>query len=1157
MIRSTALSMIHAVGWLVAGFAVMAGMAAWRLSAGPVPLTLLTPYLGHALDAAAGAAGDLRTAIGDTVMDWGGVRHPLELRALDVRVVARDGHVVATVPEVAIGISLRALALGRLALTRVTVIRPSLRLERTTDGRLTLEIHGPGGAGSPPALPVVVAPEAGGGPGPVAGILDVLGRPPDPQDGRDPLGALTELSVAGAELALVDRVTGASWSAPRVDLSARRGADGTSGQARVELALDGRTAVIEAGGHAAGRAGTGWLRLRDLDPGALAPLVPALASLSGVRSPLSGRLAASFDGDRVRLDDAEFKLDGGAVIVTASGAAVLGARDGGLHLAIRRGGRTATLAATLSGPTATLSLADLEPALFATLAPALEPLAAAAFPVGGTATVALDGDGRPERLTLDLAAGPGNLVPPAALMPEPVPLRGLTLKLTVERPLDPVPERLDIAGLTVDFGGPGVSVEGVVARAGERLTIKGGVKAHAVPAEMLPKLWPPAVGKNARDWITKNIIAGMVDDAWISVDGSAPVADPSDILATTLDGGVDASNLTVSYFKTLPPITGISGHGTSDGRDFILHTTGGRVLDLAVGDARIDISKLDTPQEWIDIDAPLSGSLRSALTVLDTPPLRYAHRVEIDPAKTEGNQTTRLRFYFPLKKGIDIETVEIHADAALHGAAIQGLAGGLDASDGELKLVLDNAGMDVTGTARLEGLPAAVRWRENFPDEADPGTKVSVKAEIGEADFAKRGLRLAPYVGGKVGADIELVVDRRKRTRVTGALDLAPARLALPELEWLKAPGAPGGASFGLEFDRGKPVRVSDITVDAGGLKVAGFADLNPVTGGFARLMLTDLRLGASNVQADLRVRPDGGYDIAVHGASLDARPVFRSPDDPEVKRRRHQERVARRAAPRPPGPRYDLSLQLGRLMTADGGRALTDVLLKLRDDGVGWDTAELNARIAGSTATLSLGYRPEAGKRRLTAATDDAGALLRALDVTDSVRGGRLRLSGLGEPGVPARPVTGQVELEDYRVVGAPLLARILNALSVTGLIELLQGEGLTFSQAAGDVTWGDDLITLGNVRTSGGALGLTAGGKIDLAAGTLALEGTIVPLYGLNRVVGMIPLLGDLLSGGAGQGIFAATYDLSGSADDPAVSVNPLAALAPGFLRNLFFLK
>jgi hypothetical protein len=47
---------------------------------------------------------------------------------------------------------------------------------------------------------------------------------------------------------------------------------------------------------------------------------------------------------------------------------------------------------------------------------------------------------------------------------------------------------------------------------------------------------------------------------------------------------------------------------------------------------------------------------------------------------------------------------------------------------------------------------------------------------------------------------------------------------------------------------------------------------------------------------------------------------------------------------------------------------------------------------------------------------------------------------------------------------------------------------------------------------------------------------------------------VLGNLLLGGEGQGLFAANFSLTGGFDDPKVSVNPLSALAPGFLRNLF---
>lgn len=61
-------------------------------------------------------------------------------------------------------------------------------------------------------------------------------------------------------------------------------------------------------------------------------------------------------------------------------------------------------------------------------------------------------------------------------------------------------------------------------------------------------------------------------------------------------------------------------------------------------------------------------------------------------------------------------------------------------------------------------------------------------------------------------------------------------------------------------------------------------------------------------------------------------------------------------------------------------------------------------------------------------------------------------------------------------------------------------------------------------------------------------------MPAYSINRVLGAIPLLGFLLTGGEGEGVLGVTYALSGPIDDPQFSVNPLSVLAPGFLRSLF---
>lgn len=75
---------------------------------------------------------------------------------------------------------------------------------------------------------------------------------------------------------------------------------------------------------------------------------------------------------------------------------------------------------------------------------------------------------------------------------------------------------------------------------------------------------------------------------------------------------------------------------------------------------------------------------------------------------------------------------------------------------------------------------------------------------------------------------------------------------------------------------------------------------------------------------------------------------------------------------------------------------------------------------------------------------------------------------------------------------------------------------------------------------------------GAVDFGRNTVDISGNVVPFYGINAVVGAVPLVGDLLTGGDKEGVFAAPYSVSGDREDPAISVNPLAMALPGVLRN-----
>jgi hypothetical protein len=196
-------------------------------------------------------------------------------------------------------------------------------------------------------------------------------------------------------------------------------------------------------------------------------------------------------------------------------------------------------------------------------------------------------------------------------------------------------------------------------------------------------------------------------------------------------------------------------------------------------------------------------------------------------------------------------------------------------------------------------------------------------------------------------------------------------------------------------------------------------------------------------------------------------------------------------------------------------------------------------------------------GRRQLSLHAQSAGVFLKSLDIFDGMQGGDLTIIGNYSEISGERKnsiLRGRVDINEHTVKNANILAKILSLASLTGFFDTLQGKGIHFTRLNAPFTLTNDVITLERAKTYGDALGLTAEGTITYPSGAMDIQGTLVPSYTLNHVLGKVPLLGRIFTGGEGQGVFAASFSVKGTQADPKVSVNPLSILTPGFLRGLF---
>ena len=250
--------------------------------------------------------------------------------------------------------------------------------------------------------------------------------------------------------------------------------------------------------------------------------------------------------------------------------------------------------------------------------------------------------------------------------------------------------------------------------------------------------------------------------------------------------------------------------------------------------------------------------------------------------------------------------------------------------------------------------------------------------------------------------------------------------------------------------------------------------------------------------------------------------------------------------------PPLEVSLRVDELLIGEG-EGLRGVDGKASYDGKRWTEATMAGDFGAGGEPLEFAMSSEDGVRKVKITSADAGAVAQAIGFYDNAVGGNMELSALIDDSQTGSPVKGSLQISEFTLVKAPTLTRILTLASLEGIVKLLSGgRGISFVGLEVPFELNNGTLKISEARAFGPALGVTASGTYQLATDETDINGTIVPAYTVNSLLGNIPVLGNLLIGGKGEGVFALTYTVRGVGDGTEVQVNPLSALAPGFLRR-----
>ena len=901
------------------------------------------------------------------------------------------------------------------------------------------------------------------------------------------------IEIDDLSIAFTDRRAGKRWRADGSWLRMNQTADSVTVNLAVSVSEGGGTParasvnlISAKGSHAA----TLSADVRDVSSRDLAAQSPALAWLSALDAPISGALWSSVDDKgRIQPLNATLKIGKGALQPNETTRPV--GFDG------------VTLAMTYDPAAQEIRFRDIE-----VDGPALR--------VKATANAWLKdiAEGVPNALVGQIAISDFQ-ADPEGLFENPVSLTEGAVDFRIL--LDPF--TLTLGQLVLVDGDHRISAKGEFRAAPQGWQSAFDATVDAIESDRLLALWPVGVVPKTRDWLRQNVATSELFNVVAGIrvtQGKEP--------RFALSYEYRATDVTV--IRTLPPIRDGAGYATIIDNAYTLVVDSGHVTAPDGGGIDMSGSVMQIPDLRVipaeaNITLRTKSTINAALSLLDQPPFEFLKKAGQGTDLAEGRADITTNLSLRLVAKLMPEDIAYSVDGTLSDVRSDRIVPGRRITAGALKVTADPTGLTIGGPGTFDGVPVDVSWRQDFGPEAKGKSRVTGKVELSPRALKAFAIGLPEgSVTGTGWGRIDLHLAKGKATTFDLNSDLSGLVLSIPEIGWKKGQGQKG--DLRVSGALGQPATIDKLSLSAAGLAVDGKVVLTK-DGGFDAATFPKARMkdwfdGAVVLRGRGKGRTVG---VEIAGGTLDMRTASFGGTGT--------------------GSDAPVTVALDRLRISSG-IALT------RFQGAfgtkGGFAGRFAARLNGG-AEVTGTVEPRAGGRSaIRVSAPDAGAALRSAGLFSRANGGTafLRL----DPAEKAETYTGRLVLKDFRVIDAPALAALLDAISVVGLLTQLDGQGIFFTNASGDFVLSPGAVEVRRASAIGPSMGISAAGVYQFANDRIDMEGVISPIYVLNGI-------GKIFSKRR-EGLFGFNYTLTGTTAAPDISVNPLSILTPGVFRDLF---
>ena len=197
----------------------------------------------------------------------------------------------------------------------------------------------------------------------------------------------------------------------------------------------------------------------------------------------------------------------------------------------------------------------------------------------------------------------------------------------------------------------------------------------------------------------------------------------------------------------------------------------------------------------------------------------------------------------------------------------------------------------------------------------------------------------------------------------------------------------------------------------------------------------------------------------------------------------------------------------------------------------------------------ISLKKDKDSEKKFLEIYSDLTRPLLTEYSFFKGLTGGKLLFTSL----IDGSKSYSKLKIENFKVVNAPGVIKLLSLADLGGLVDLAEGEGLSFDLLEIDMEKDKDFLKLNEILALGPSISVLIEGYQDGTELT-SLRGTLVPAKTLNKMISKIPVIGNIvIPKEVGEGLFGISFKMKGPKGNVKTTINPIRTLTPRFIQKI----